>query len=135
MRLQRSNVNTVLYGTETTGSLGAQIWNLVPKNLKCSKMDNNFESKHNIYILYIYMYICIYVYIYIYICVYIYTCMYIYILYLFVRRRVFLVSTLRLTLISIMIFIAWHYTLNILYILVLMVRNYIIVHLMSTINK
>ena len=119
MRLQRSNVNTVLYGTETTGSLGAQIWNLVPKNLKCSKMDNNFESKHNIYILYIYMYICIYVYIYIYIYiiyiyiyiyvyiyVYIYTCMYIYILYLFVRRRVFLVSTLRLTLISIMIFIA-----------------------------
>ena len=80
MRLQRSNVNTVLYGTETTGSLGAQIWNLVPKNLKCSKMDNNFESKHNIYILYIYMYICIYVYIYIYIyIIYIYIYMYIYV--------------------------------------------------------
>ena len=28
--LQRRNVNTVLYGTETITSLGAQIWNLVP---------------------------------------------------------------------------------------------------------
>ena len=29
VRLQRRNVNTVLYGTETTVSLEAQIWNLV----------------------------------------------------------------------------------------------------------
>ena len=46
MRLQRRNVNTVSYGTETIASLGAQISNLVPKHLKCSKCSN--ELKKNI---------------------------------------------------------------------------------------
>ena len=40
VRLQRRNVNTVLYGTETIASLGAQIWKLVPENLKCWKSFN-----------------------------------------------------------------------------------------------
>ena len=35
VRLQRRNVNTVLYRTETIASLGPQIWKLVPENLKC----------------------------------------------------------------------------------------------------
>ena len=44
MRLQRRNENTVLYSTETIASLGAQIWNLVHKNLKCSKPFNEFKN-------------------------------------------------------------------------------------------
>ena len=38
-----SNVNTDLYGKKTIASLGAQIWNLVPKNLKCSKFFDEFK--------------------------------------------------------------------------------------------
>ena len=44
MHLQRGNVNTVLYGTEIIASLGAQIWNLVPRNLRCSKSVNVFKK-------------------------------------------------------------------------------------------
>ena len=43
VRLQRRNVNTILYGKETIASLGAQISNLVPKNLKCLKSFNEFK--------------------------------------------------------------------------------------------
>ena len=46
MRLQRRNVNTVMYGTETIASLGDQILNLLPKNWKYSKCFN--RSKKNI---------------------------------------------------------------------------------------
>ena len=42
-RLQRRNVNNVLRGTETE-TLGAQIWNLVPANLECSKSLNKFKK-------------------------------------------------------------------------------------------
>ena len=42
--LLRRNVNTFLYGTETITSLGAQIWNLVSKNVKCSTSFNKFKK-------------------------------------------------------------------------------------------
>ena len=42
--VQRRNVNTVLHVTETIGSLGALIWNLVTKNLKCSKSCKEFKK-------------------------------------------------------------------------------------------
>ena len=45
VRLQRRNVSTALYGTETVASLAAQIWNLVPENSKCSKSFNEFKKK------------------------------------------------------------------------------------------
>ena len=44
VRPQRRNVNTALYGTETIAFLRAQIRNLVPKNLKCSKSFNKFRK-------------------------------------------------------------------------------------------
>ena len=44
MRLQRRNVNTVMYGTETIASLGDQILNLLPKNWKYSKCFNKFKK-------------------------------------------------------------------------------------------
>ena len=46
MRLQRRNVSTILYGTETIVSLGAQIANFEPKNLSYSKFSG--ELKKNI---------------------------------------------------------------------------------------
>ena len=45
MRLQGRNVNTVLYETETTASLGAQFWNLITTSLKRSKSFNEFKKK------------------------------------------------------------------------------------------
>ena len=42
--LQCRNVNTVLYGTETSAPLGSRIWNIVPRNLKCSISFNKFKK-------------------------------------------------------------------------------------------
>ena len=43
--MQRRNVNTVLFVKETIFSLGDRIWNLVPKNFKCSKSFNGSRKK------------------------------------------------------------------------------------------
>ena len=47
VRLHRTNVNTVQYDTETIASLGAQMQNLVPKYLKCSRFFNAFKKKYS----------------------------------------------------------------------------------------
>ena len=42
---ERRNVKTVLYGSETLSSLGPQIWDLIPKELKNVTSLNVFKSK------------------------------------------------------------------------------------------
>ena len=44
VNLQRRNVNTVLYSTETIAFLGAQIWNLTTINVQCLKSFNKFRK-------------------------------------------------------------------------------------------
>ena len=44
VNMQRRNVNTILYGTETIPFLGAQIWNLTTKNVQCLKSFNKFRK-------------------------------------------------------------------------------------------
>ena len=41
---EEMNVSTVLYDTEAISSLRAQVLNLLPKNLKCSKSFSEFKK-------------------------------------------------------------------------------------------
>ena len=42
---QRRNVKTVIYGSETLSSLGPQIWDLIPIELRNLTSSNAFKSK------------------------------------------------------------------------------------------
>ena len=43
--LSRVNVHSTQYGTESTGNLGAKVWNLVPVHMKDLKAVSTFKSQ------------------------------------------------------------------------------------------
>ena len=45
IQLQKPSINTVQFGSESTVYLGAQIWELIPENIKSSKSIDIFKSK------------------------------------------------------------------------------------------
>ena len=43
--LSRVNVHSIQYGTESTGNLGAKIWNLIPAHMKDLKILSTFKDQ------------------------------------------------------------------------------------------